>query len=166
MQKWPICALFGVKAGGHTEKSLYSVHGELVPHGFKFRAQHIIGARPTSNIARNGRNSPIRVTYNSPHTKAEVVRAAKAAEIWNSRQNDKEEGKTAYFKEVPPKGQTQTKRKPREPAGETETKSKKAKITHTNNEDPAGGFIFVAYLILCLIMYNDHSSTLNKLEFR
>ena len=55
-------------AGGKIEKELLEVHGELVKQGFKFRPQNIIGARPTSNTARNGPSSPMRVTYDSADT--------------------------------------------------------------------------------------------------
>ena len=71
----------------------------------------------------------------------DVIRAAVAANLWNSRQprvGDKEEGKSAYFKEVPPKHQNQVKRKNPEPAEEKQ--SKKIKRTPTNGGDQAGGW--------------------------
>ena len=70
-----------------------------------------------------------------------MIKAAVAAKLWNSRQprkGDKEEGRSAYFKEVPPKHQNQIKRKGPEPAKEKE--SKKIKSTSTNGGDQAGGW--------------------------
>ena len=113
--------------GGKKEKELFELHGELVKHGFRFRPQNIIGARPTLNTARNGHRSPMQVTYNSPETKSVVIKATKAAHVWNTREK-KEKGKLTNFKEVPtPKRLVQVKRKHKDTSDEKESKPKRAK---------------------------------------
>jgi hypothetical protein len=103
------------------EKELMRLHGKLTKHGFRFRPQNIIGARPTSGTARNDHTSPI------------VMKAAKSADLWNIRVKD-EKGRLAYFKDVPsPRRHVQVKRKRQETSDEKESKPKRSR-TEQNPE--------------------------------
>ena len=122
-------------AGGIMEKELMRLHGKLVKHGFRFRPQNIIGARPTSSTARNDHTLPMRVTYDSPKTKSIVMKAAKSADLWNIRVK-KDKGRLAYFKDVPsPRRHVQVKRKSQETSDEKESKPKRPRTEQ--NSEPA-----------------------------
>ena len=123
---------------GTMENQLSEAHEELVQFGFKFRPQTVIGARLTSNTTRSGQTVPIRVTYDSEATKSDVIKAAKAGQVWNSRQR-RESGRHTYFKEAtyPPKRRVQEKRKNRheDTSDKMEPESKKAKTKQKTDSD-------------------------------
>ena len=85
-------------AQGTLQYQLSDVHEELVPYGFLYSPEKIVGARRSSDTSRNGQTVATRVTYNNEETKADVIKAAKAGKIWDSRKR-KVEGKHAFFKE-------------------------------------------------------------------
>ena len=86
-----------------TNKALYEVQMELAKIGFELERGDITGATPSSIQARSNSSTPITVSYRTPQIKQRVVRAAQAANIWNSqmpKENAKREGKRGFFKEV------------------------------------------------------------------
>ena len=72
-------------AQGTLQYQLSDVHEELVPYGFLFSPEKIVGARRSSDTSRNGQTVATRVMYNTEETKADVIKAAKAGKIWDSR---------------------------------------------------------------------------------
>ena len=107
---------------GTLQYQLSNVHEELVPFGFLYSPERIVGARRSSNTSRNGQSVATRVTYDNEETKADVIKAAKAGQIWDLRER-KVEGK--WFKE--PSYPKKRKKRPEEIQDQGEPESKKAR---------------------------------------
>ena len=75
---------------GVMAKELLLLHEKLLPFGFKNRASQF--------VARSGRTSLMRMTYDSPKTKLTVVSAAKSAKVWDLQVRDAR-NRIVFFRE-------------------------------------------------------------------
>ena len=86
--------------GRRTNRYLYDLHRELAPFGFVLEEGDIVSSSPLDNQARSSSKIPIVIGYKDPQTRQDVVRAARKANLWNSRvpkKDDKKKDRRGFF---------------------------------------------------------------------
>ena len=86
--------------GRRTNRHIYDLHWELAPFGFVLKEGDIVSSSPLDNQVRSSSKIPIVIGYKDPQTRQDVVRAAREANLWNSRvpkKDDKKKDRRGFF---------------------------------------------------------------------